>query len=103
MATPKVVLYGAAYPAKPVDAHIDVYNTAKPERPFLEIGQISCGDTEDDWNLKQILIKAREIGADAVIITGRSGTYGLGVPVGNVVVVGAGEAYGLTAVAIRYR
>lgn len=102
MATPKVVLYGDTYPGKPTDARIDVYNTNKPERPFVEIGQISCGDTDDDWNMKQILIKAREVGADAVIVTGRSGAYGMGTPVGNMI-VGAGEGYGLAAVAIRYR
>jgi hypothetical protein len=102
MAAPKVLLYGPAYPAKPADARIDVYNATRPDVAFFEIAQISCGDTEDDWNMKQILIKAREVGADAVIITGRSGTYGMGVPVGNMVFA-AGEDYGLTAIAIRYK
>ena len=102
MAAPKVVLYGPPHTARPADAHIDVYNATRPDVAFIEIAQISCGDTEDDWNMKQILIKAREVGADAVIITGRSGTYGMGVPVGSMVFA-AGEGYGLTAIAIRYK
>jgi hypothetical protein len=102
MATPKVTLFGHTYPAKSVNERIDVYNTAMPDREYTEIAQITCGDTDDSWNMNQILMKAREIGADAIIVTGRSGSYGVGVPIGNMVYATA-EGYGISAIAIKYR
>ena len=102
MAKPKVTPYGQKYNAKRLHEKIDVYNTSKPDREYIEIAQITCGDTDDSWNMKQILMKAREIGADAIIITGKSGSYGLGVPVGNMA-FGATEGYGITAIVIKYK
>jgi hypothetical protein len=102
-AMPEVTFYGVTYPSKPLDAQIDVYQTALPQREYVEIAMISCGDTDDNWNMKQILEQAREIGADAIIIRGRVGTYGVGVPVGTQMVYGVSEGYGITAVAIRYK
>ncbi|MFA6635573.1 MAG: hypothetical protein WCV56_00485 [Candidatus Omnitrophota bacterium] len=52
--------------------------------------------------MKQILMKAREIGADAIIVTGKSGSYGVGVPIGNIA-YGVSEGYGITAIAIKYK
>jgi hypothetical protein len=56
----------------------------------------------DKWNLEQITKKAREIGADGIIIMGKAGTLGVGIPIGtlNYVVT---EEYGMTAVAIKYK
>lgn len=102
MASPKVTMFGSAYPSKAPDSPLDVYRAAKPQRDFVELAEISCGDTDDDWNLRQVLLKAREIGADGVILLGQSGSYGLGVPIGNMVYA-TQEGYGLRAVAIRYR
>jgi len=102
MAKPKVTLYGQTYPAKDPDEQVDVFNTYKPDREYTEIAQITCGDTDDSWSMKQILIKAREIGADAIIITGRSGSYGVGVPIGNMAYAVA-EGYGISAIAIKYK
>ena len=102
MAKPEVTLYGESYPPKKADAKIDVYQTMKPETTYTEIGQISCGDTEDIWNMKQILIKAREVGADGVIIVGKKGAYGVGVPVGNMAIA-TSEEYGIPAIAIKYK
>lgn len=102
MAKPKVTPFGQTYSAKRPDEKVDVYNTSRPDREYVEIARISCGDTDDSWNMKQILTKAREIGADAIIITGRSGSYGVGVPIGNTAFVTA-EGYGMTAVAIKYK
>ena len=73
MARPKVTLFGPAYPPKDSTAAIEVFQSQKPDRPYQEIARIEVGDTNDNWSMKQILIKAREIGADAVIIVGRSG------------------------------
>ena len=102
MAKPKVTLFGPAYPPRDSTAEIEVFQSQKPDRPYQEIARIEVGDTDDNWSMKQILIKAREIGADAVIIVGRSGAYGVGVPVGSGVYA-ASEEYGMVAIAIRFR
>ncbi len=46
---------------KEENANIEVYITNLPSAPYIELAQITCDDTEDDWCLKQIKIKAREI------------------------------------------
>jgi|SRR5207247_7077778 len=102
MARPKVTLFGPAYPPKDSTATIEVFQSQKPDRPYQEIARIEVGDTDDNWSMKQILIKAREIGADAVIIVGRSGVYGVGAPVGSAVYA-ASEEYGMVAIAIRFK
>lgn len=102
MAKPQVSLYGQTYPAKSIDAKVDVFNTAKPDRDYIEIAKITCGDTDDSWSIKQVLIKAREIGADAIIIVGKAGSQGVGVPMGNMAYV-VTEDYGISAIAIKYK
>ena len=102
MAKPKVTLYGNAYPPKGESDPIEVFQTRLPDRPYSEIARIEVGDTDDKWSMKQILLKAREIGADGVIITGRAGHQSVGVPVGGTVIA-ASEGYGLTAIAIRFK
>jgi hypothetical protein len=102
MAGAQVTLYGAAYAPKLAVARIDVYNTSRPNVGFVEIGQITCADTNDAWSMKQILIKARQIGADGIIITGRAGAYGVGVPIGSMAMVTT-QSYGITAIAIKYQ
>ena len=102
MAKPKVLLYGQPYPPKSIDAKVDVFKTAKPDREYTEIGQITCGDTDDSWNLLQIQRKAREIGSDAIIILGKSGSQVVGVPIGNMTYAVA-EDYGISAIAIKYK
>ncbi len=46
--------------------------------------------------------KARELGADGIIILGNAGTSGIGIPVGNAAYVSS-SGYGITAVAVKYR
>ena len=102
MAKPKVTLYGQKYPSKSANEQMDVFNTNKPNREYIEIALITCGDTDDSWNMTQILMKAREIGADAIIVTGKSGSYGVGVPVGNMAYAVA-RGYGISAIAVKYK
>ena len=102
MAKPKITHYGQIYPAKSNSEQVDVFTTSRPNRAYIEIAEITCGDTDDSWNMKQILMKAKELGADAIIVTGKSGSYGVGVPVGNMSYV-ASEAYGISAIAVKYK
>lgn len=76
MAKPEVLKYGQLFPVKDETEQIDIYSALLPTKEYIEIAQITCKDTEDDWNLKQILIKAREIGADGIIILGTAGNAG---------------------------
>jgi hypothetical protein len=98
MAKPKVTLFGSDYPPKSPSEKIDVFNTATPSVPYVEIAKISCGDTDENWNMRQILIKAREIGADGIMVTGQSGSYAIGNGAYAV-----SQGYGITAIAIRYK
>ena len=102
MAKAKVTYLGDSYPAKSDDAKIEVYMTNKPTQEYVEFAQITCRDTSDKWSLEQITKKAREIGADGIIIIGKAGTSGVGVPIGNLTYV-VNEEYGITAVAIKYK
>lgn len=110
MASPEVTMLRESHPPKQATEHIDVFYTKKPDKPYIEIAKIKIGDTEDEWNLKQIKLKAREIGADGVIIIGRVGSYGygtaLGTPSGNfatTAIISASEGYGMVAIAIVYK
>lgn len=102
-ATPKVILFGEAYPPKSLDATIDVYSTNKPSVNYKEIGQITCGDeiSSESSNMKQILKKTREIGADGIILIGKAGTSSIGMPVGSFTYY-TSESYGIRAIAIKY-
>lgn len=102
MAKAKVTLFGDSYPAKSEDAKIDVYMTNKPKQEYVDFAKITCGDTNDNWSLEQITKKAREIGADGIIIIGKAGSSGVGVPIGNSTYV-VSEEYGMMAVAIKYK
>lgn len=103
MARAKVTLLSESYPSKSKDAKIDVFLTNKPDQVYTEFAIIKCNDTDDKWCMSQILIKAREIGADAVIITGKANTYGIGIPIGNYSTYVINQDYGMTAVAIKYK
>ena len=116
MAQPQVMMLGDAGNPKTDAENIDIYYTKRPERDYKEIARIEVGDTNDEYNLEQILLKARGMGADAVIIIGRSGSYGYvsGAGTGSSVNgststfgtysgVSVGAGYGLVAVAIQYK
>lgn len=102
MAKAQVTMFQEAYPKKHLDAQIDIYKTKQPDRDFIEFAEISCGDTNQEWALKQIKIKARQIGADGLIIIGKSGNYGTGSVIGNTA-YGASRGYGIKVIAIKYK
>ncbi len=102
MAKPKAILFGEAYPPKDDGSKIDVFITNKPTQEYIEFARITCEDTNDKWNLQQITKKACEIGADGIIIIGKAGSSGVGIPMGNSTYV-VTEEYGMTAIAIKYK
>ena len=46
MAKPEVTIYGKTYPPKGEKKHIDIFQTKLPDRAYIEVAKISCGDTE---------------------------------------------------------
>ncbi|MCO5278622.1 MAG: hypothetical protein M9911_11575 [Saprospiraceae bacterium] len=102
MAKAKVTLFGETYPSKDTEAKIDVFVTNKPTHEYIEFALITCKDTNDKWSFQQITKKAREIGADGIIIVGKAGSSGVGLPMGYSTYV-VSEEYGMTAIAIKYK
>lgn len=115
----KVVPFGPIYPPKNANANIDIYQTKQPDKKYIEIARIEAPAADDNWNMKHLLLKAKELGADGIIITGRVGSYSImpvygmssGVVSGSnnsFTAFGSGfgmsvsEAYGLVAIAIKY-
>ncbi|WP_053228004.1 hypothetical protein [Spirochaeta cellobiosiphila] len=68
---------------------------------YIELAEISCEDTDDNWAMDQILMKSKEIGADGIIIIGKAATYGYGISIGDMLFTSF-EAYGIKAIAIKY-
>ena len=102
MAKAKVTLFGETYPPKEAGAMIDVFITNKPTQEYSEFAQITCRASNDKWNIEQITKRAREIGADAIIIIGKAGSSGVGIPMGYSTYV-VSQEYGMTAVALKYK
>jgi hypothetical protein len=102
MAKPELTLFGETYPPKDEGTKIDIFITNKPTQEYVELAIITCNDTNDNWSLEQITKKAREIGADGIIIVGKTGVTGVGIPMGYSTYVVSGE-YGMTAIAIKYK
>lgn len=102
MAKAHVVLLTEAYEPKPAGSKIEIHITNKPTQAYTEFAKITCRDTNDKWCIEQITRKALQIGADAIIITGKAGTTGVGIPMGYATYV-ATETYGMSAVAIKYK
>lgn len=102
MAKPKVTILGETYAPKDEGTKIDVFMTNKPTQEYTEFAIITCGDTNDQWSLEQITKKALEIGADGIIIVGKAGSSGVGIPLGYSTYV-VSEEYGMKAIAIKYK
>jgi hypothetical protein len=84
-------------------AEVEVFRSKPPGRPYTELGEIRLRikkSNEDDaiFVLKE---KAREIGADAVIILGEEYRGSAIVPVGNMAI--AVPKKDLVGIAIRYQ
>lgn len=102
MAKPQVIIFGQQYPPKLQNEKIDIYLTNKPTKEYIEFAKITCEDTNDKWSLDEISKKAREIGADGIIVIGNTGSTAVGVPIGNSA-YGVNSNYGMAAVAIKYK
>jgi hypothetical protein len=99
---PSVTVYGPALPARDKAAEVEVYQTQAPERPYSEIARIETTHGDDAWGMKQILVKARELGADGVIVLGSTRKSVEQVPVEGQN-MSIAKQYGISAIAIRFR
>lgn len=78
---------------------VEIFQTKPPEKDYIELGILSVEAGDDA--IIDLKNKAREIGANAIIILGEKNKGTVAVPIGNM-------AYGvpvneLEAVAIRYK
>jgi len=97
-----VSLYREPFPAKADYANIDVYRTVKPDKAYIEIGELKFNSSMDSINISKLKTAARKIGADAIIILGSASSKSSGTPVGKLVMVQTEET-GLKAIAIKYK
>jgi hypothetical protein len=102
MSKPSVMIFGGTYPPKSDTATIDFFMTLKPTKEYHEFARIICKDSDEKWNIEQVKRKARELGADGIIILGNAGNSGVGIPIGNSAYVSS-TGYGITAVALKYK
>jgi len=78
---------------------VEVFHTIPPKKDYIELGLLSAEDGDDA--VSDLKNKAKEIGANAIIILGEKNKGTVAIPIGNM-------AYGvpvneLEAVAIRYK
>lgn len=98
MASPKVQAY---HHYAPTTTELDIYQTQAPARKYTEIGRIEVADTDDDYCMAKAQEEAHRLGADGLIILGRSGTATALLPLGAMAYADS-DPYGIVAVAIRY-
>ncbi len=92
--TATTVMYREPFTAKPPTEQIEVYRMQQPSRSYIEIGEISFDQGYSAQNdLDTVIRKAREIGADAIIVTGGSRMKFHGT---------SAHADGVKAIAIKY-
>jgi hypothetical protein len=98
-----VTMYSDPFPVTKTASEIEVYRTTKPDRAYIEIGEIKCSSSSESICLNKIKKKASELGAEAIIITGSASTetktqtlqYGL--------TASTSKDIGLKAIAIKYK
>jgi len=79
---------------------VDVFRTKPPDRRYDEIGELEVKSKYDDA-VELLVEKAKEIGADAIILMGDRQSGALAVPIGELVY--AKSIMKLWAVAIKYK
>ena len=72
------------------------------QKKCLEFSSITHIDINDNLNMEQVIKNARETGADGIMLVGKAGSSGIGVPLGNLTYV-LSEEYGITSIAIKYK
>lgn len=83
-------------------AQVDVFRTKVPDRRYTELGElcIRVGRSTQESSVLHLTEKAKEIGANAIILIGERSRGAVGAPVGQMMV--AVPLRDTCAVAIRY-
>jgi hypothetical protein len=66
---PTVQMLNQSFPPKSENDTVEVFKNKRPERPYIEIAEI----TYEKNDIPTIVAQAKELGADAIIITGSAG------------------------------
>lgn len=79
---------------------VKIYRTNKPERPYIEIAQIET-DASRKNAMELLIAKAKELGGDAIIITGEENKGAIAIPIGTMVY--AAPVNYLVAIVIKFK
>lgn len=97
MAKPEFTQYTTkTFTPKAITDDIEMYSTP-PKKDYIELGMIVCRDSSKEWNLKQVKTKAREIGADAIIILHNESMTTAEI------IAGVKREVGIKAIAIKFK
>lgn len=97
--TPTVYVMRYTNEVYPPTANVEVLRTNPPDRQYVELGEIEINSKQD--NAVQYLVqKAKEMGADAIILMGEKNRGAVAVPIGQMVY--AAPVTRLWAIAIKY-
>lgn len=98
-----MTIIGSTYPAKHPSVGVDVYISKLPACEYDEVALIKADNFSSDNNaMTAVKTKAREVGADAIIIVGSASVSSYNVPVGNFT-YSATQKSGIKAIAIKYK
>lgn len=75
---------------------VEIYSTP-PRKDYIELGMITCKDTSKKWNLQQVKTKAKDVGADAIIISHNESLTTAEI------IAGVERECGIKAIAIKYQ
>lgn len=84
----------------PPTQHVEVLHTKAPNRDYVELGELSV-KANDEEAIEYLVEKAKELGADAILLLGERQQGSIAMPIGQMWM--AIPAKRLTAVAIRYQ
>lgn len=93
-----VNMIATAGPPTPDSVNVEIFDASAPTRSYKEIAIILVGSGGEASRRNELVRRARQIGADAVVIRGRITAAGTAVPRGT----GPIGPYQLHATAIRF-
>lgn len=88
--------------AKKPGTTVEVFETHLPDKPYRELARVECPDQDHAYCRTMAIKAARQLGADALILIGPSGTQGAAFTWSGIT-EGASQPVGLVAVAVAYK
>jgi len=91
----------------PPTAHVEVLSTKLPDRPYVELGELTVKEERPLWAppaIERLVEKAKALGADAIILKENTRTEDVVVvPARGLLIATPISSTKLRAIAIRYK